>query len=131
MFAIGLMSGTSLDGVTASLVEIVRGKFKLVNCITLPYSASFKAKIFRNLNKETAKLDEISSLNFELSDWFVLAIDEVLKGTNLTYKDIKFVASHGQTIWHDPHGERPNTLQIGEASVISFKTGITCISNFR
>lgn len=131
MYAIGLMSGTSLDGVTASLVEIKRGKFKLVNCKTVDYTKDFKAKIFRNLNKESAKLDEISSLNFELSEWFVKAIDKVLEGTNLKYKDISFVSSHGQTIWHDPHAQTPNTLQIGTPSVIAYNTGIKVVSNFR
>lgn len=131
MFAIGLMSGTSLDGVTASLVEIERGKFKLINCITYPYTTQFKNKIFRCLNKETAKLDEISTLNFEISYWFVKAIDKVLENTNLSYEDIKFVASHGQTIWHDPSGSPASTLQIGEASVIAYQTGITVVSNFR
>jgi len=131
MYAIGLMSGTSLDGVTASLVEINRGKFKLIKCKTYPYTKEFKNKIFRNLNKQTARLDEISALNFEISDWFVKAIDFLLIDTEITYKDIKFVASHGQTIWHDPNGQVPNTLQIGEAAVIAYKTGITTISNFR
>ena len=99
MYAIGLMSGTSLDGVTASLVNIERGKFSLIKCSTYSYSKEFKNKIFRNLNKETAKLDEVSTLNFELSYWFVKAIDLVLDGTGLTFKDIDFVSSHGQTIW--------------------------------
>lgn len=131
MFAIGLMSGTSLDGVTASLVQIERGRFKLLNCITYPYSIQLKNKIFSCLNKETAKLDEISTLNFEISYWFVKAIDKVLENSGLCYKDIKFVASHGQTIWHDPSGKPASTLQIGEASVIAYQTGITVVSNFR
>ena len=60
----------------------------------------------------------------------------LLKDTGLTYNDIEFVASHGQTIWHDPKGNKcdgavPSTLQIGDPSVISYKTGIKTISNFR
>ena len=72
----------------------------------------------------------------ELGYKFVEAIDLLLKDTKYTYKDIEFVASHGQTIWHDPKGNKcenavPSTLQIGEPSVISYKTGIKTISNFR
>lgn len=136
MLAIGLMSGTSLDGVDAILVEITNEKFKQIKFVTLSYNESFKEKIFRNLSDSTAKLSEISSLNFELGHKFVEAIDLLLKDTKYTYKDIEFVASHGQTIWHDPKGNKcenavPSTLQIGEPSVISYKTGIKTISNFR
>ena len=136
MLAIGLMSGTSLDGVDACLVNIKRGKFKLVDFITYPYSEDFKKKIMRNLSNDTAKLAEVSSLNFEIADMFVKAIDVLLEKAGLKYRDISFVASHGQTIWHDPKGEKcengvPNTLQIGTASLISYKTKIKVVSNFR
>lgn len=136
MIAIGLMSGTSLDGVDAILVEIKDDKYKQLKFVTLPYEETFKKRILNNLSDSTARLSEISSLNFELGHKFVDAIDYLLQDTKYTYKDIDFVASHGQTIWHDPHGEKcenavPSTLQIGEPSVISYKTGIKTISNFR
>lgn len=134
MLAIGLMSGTSLDGVDAALVEIINEKFFLKKFITLNYSDEFKRKLMRNLNDNTAKLSEICSLNFELGEWFIKAIDELLKSTNLKYSDIEFVASHGQTIWHNPKQKGdlvPSTLQIGDGSVISVKTGITTVFNFR
>lgn len=72
-------------------------------------------------------------MNFELGDYFVYAIDEVLKD-KYSYDDIDLVASHGQTIWHNPKGlkgQRASTLQIGEAAVIVAKTNITTVSNFR
>ena len=136
MLAIGLMSGTSVDGVDAALVNINEetNEFKLVDFYTYEYTKEFKEKIKRNLSDDTAKLSEICSLNFELSNWFVKAIDELLKRNNLNYKDISFVSSHGQTIWHNPHGENgnaPSTLQIGAGSVISTLTGIKTVSNFR
>ena len=131
MIAIGLMSGTSLDGVDAALVNIVDGKFNLLKFITYNYPFKFKEKLKKNLNKDLARLDEISSLNFELGDFFVLAIDELLKDTKYVYQDIDFVASHGQTIWHAPNDLTPSTLQIGEVAVIVARTNITCISNFR
>ena len=136
MLAIGLMSGTSLDGVDACLVEIKSEKYKILNFVTLPYTEEFRKRLLKNLSDDTAKLSEISSLNFELGYKFVDAIDLVLKDTKYNYKDIEFVASHGQTIWHDPKGNKcdnavPSTLQIGEPSVISYKTGIKTIANFR
>lgn len=137
MLAIGLMSGTSLDGVDAALVSITGSKeypkFDLVKYVLLPYSEDFKKKIMKNLSDDTAKLSEICSLNFELGYKFKDAID-LLLGDDYKYSDIDFVASHGQTIWHNPHmnGDLiPSTLQIGESSVISGLTGIKTISNFR
>lgn len=142
MLAIGLMSGTSLDGVDAALVEINKKEdvsFKLINYILLPYEKSFKEKIMKNLSDDTAKLSEVCSLNFELSYKFVEAIDKVLENTPYKYDDIEFVASHGQTIWHNPKesynkdGAKiiPSTLQIGDGSVISALTNIKAICNFR
>lgn len=136
MIAIGLMSGTSLDGVDAILVEIKDNKYNPIKFVTLPYAEEFKKRIMKNLADATAKLSEISSLNYELGYKFVDAIDLLLKDTKYTYKDVDFVASHGQTIWHDPKGEKcegavPSTFQIGEPSVISYKTGIKTVSNFR
>ncbi|HPX83584.1 MAG TPA: anhydro-N-acetylmuramic acid kinase [Bacilli bacterium] len=133
MKVIGLMSGTSLDGVDAALVEIKGKKVQLLNFVTYPYPKEFKAKLKKNLNNDQAKLEEICSLNFELGDYFVCAIDEVLKD-KYSYDDIDLVASHGQTIWHNPKGlkgQRASTLQIGEAAVIVAKTNITTVSNFR
>lgn len=131
MLGIGLMSGTSLDGVDAALVKFEGDKVELINFIILNYDQDFKDKIFRNLNDKTARLSEISTLNFELGHKFKEAVDQVLVGTGFKYNDIEFVASHGQTIWHDPHGKTPSTLQIGEPSVISYHTNIKTISNFR
>ena len=135
MIGIGLMSGTSLDGVDAILVEIKDNKYNPIKFVTLPYDEEFKKRIMKNLADATAKLSEISSLNYELGYRFVEAIYLLLEDTKYTYKDVDFVASHGQTIWHDPKGEKcegavPSTFQIGEPSVISYKTGIKTISNF-
>lgn len=135
MLAIGLMSGTSLDGVDVALVEIKENdNFKLLDFYTLPYDVSFKEKIKRNLSDETAKLSEVCSLNYELSYKFVDAINIILKRNNLEYQDIEFISSHGQTIWHQPkdsNGNVASTLQIGNGQVISSLTGIKVVSNFR
>ena len=135
MLAIGIMSGTSLDGVDAALVEINKiDKFNLVDFVSIPYEKEFKEKIKRNLSDETAKLSEICSLNYELSYHFKDAIDLLISRNNVTYRDISFVASHGQTIWHDPHPKGsnvPSTLQIGDGQIISTLTGIPVVFNFR
>ena len=64
MIAIGLMSGTSVDGVDAALVEIQNETFKLMKFITLPYDENIRKRILKCSNAETARVDEICSLNF-------------------------------------------------------------------
>lgn len=134
MIAIGLMSGTSLDGVDAALVEIKDEKYYLLKYELLPYEEEFRARLMKNLSDETASLKEICSLNFELGYKFVNAIDKLLAGTPYKYEDIAFVASHGQTIWHNPRSDGvlvPSTLQIGEPGVITYYTNIPVVANFR
>ena len=134
MIAIGLMSGTSLDGVDAALVEIKNDQFKLLKFTTLTYEKSFKNKIMRNLNDKTAKLSEICSLNFELGYKFLDAVNLLLENTNFKYEDIDFIASHGQTIFHNPVQINDNilsSLQIGEPSIISYHTNIKVVYDFR
>ena len=134
MKIIGLMSGTSLDGCDVALAEINDNKYELIDYLLYPYTLDFKNRIKKNLSDDTAKLSEICSLNYEIPYVFKEAIDEILKKNNLQYSDIDYVASHGQTIWHNPKGLNglvPSTLQIGNGQIISSLTGIPVISNFR
>lgn len=139
---IGLMSGTSLDGVDACLVNINENnngieekvEYKLIDYILYPYDDEFKDKLRKNLSDDTAKLSEICSLDFGLCYKFKEAIDKLLEKNNLKYCDIDYIASHGQTIWHNPHGENglvPSTLQIGNGQVISSLTNIPVVYDFR
>ena len=134
-YCIGLMSGTSMDGIDAALCKIEKDKVVLDTFISVPYSAHQKALIARSLNKETARLDDISSLNFSLGQWLADASLKVIEASHKTSDDIEFIASHGQTIWHEPHpmssDHVANTLQIGSPAVIAAITGITTISDFR
>lgn len=134
MKIIGLMSGTSLDGCDVALVEENNEKFKLLDYVLYPYDEGLKRKIKKNLSDETAKLSEICSLNFELPYIFKKAIDVLLEKNNLSYQDIDLIASHGQTIWHNPQGENgniPSTFQIGSGQVLSTITGVPVAFNFR
>jgi anhydro-N-acetylmuramic acid kinase len=134
MLAIGLMSGTSLDGVDAALVEFNESNVSLVSFITHPFSLQTKERILKCLNKDSSNVQEICSLNVELGLVFCDAIDALLLKSSMKYHDISFIASHGQTIWHNPNqmdGYFSSTLQIGEASVIAYHTNVDVVSNFR
>lgn len=134
MLAIGLMSGTSLDGIDAALVRFSKGNVTLVEFVTMPIPTDTKERILKCLSKDTSNVQDICSLNFELGYVFCDAVDLLLRTSNKEYKDIRFIASHGQTIWHNPNqmdGYFSSTLQIGEPSIIAYHTNIDVISNFR
>lgn len=137
MLAIGLMSGTSLDGVDVALVEIIEGQkptFKEVSFKTVIYKEDLKKRILEASRIATSNVQKICSLNFELGYVYVEAITLLLEATDYTIDDIDFIAMHGQTIWHNPDkmdGYYSSTMQIGEPSVLSYHFNKLVISNFR
>lgn len=135
MRIIGLMSGTSHDGVDAALVEIVHASnptnfLFLIKHIHTPYPTSLREQIRESFNGNT---ELICRLNFRLGEVFSESVLSLLKKTGFKPAEIDAVASHGQTVYHiPPSGRKPgSTLQIGEASVIAERTGILTISDFR
>ncbi|MHC5373096.1 anhydro-N-acetylmuramic acid kinase AnmK [Enterococcus sp. LJL120] len=138
MLAIGLMSGTSLDGVDAALVEIhgagLTTKVQLLDFLTLPLTEVAKAQIKLACDPLASTTPLVSQLNFKLGEIFLEACQKLIEKNQLSNQAIDFVASHGQTIWHQPQktvGNTPNTLQIGEASVIAYGLQTTVVSDFR
>lgn len=138
MYAVGLMSGTSLDGIDAALCEIhghgVDTKIRLIDFITYPLHPKLEKKIRQACFKETSSTDLLCSLNFELGQAFSEAVSAVLAKAHMTSDDLDFVTSHGQTIYHQPFADNdhvPSTMQIGEAAVIAYQHHCPVVSNFR
>ncbi len=132
---IGLMSGTSHDGVDVALVEIKPLDhedldLRLISHLHLPYKKKLRLRISDAFNGNT---EHICRLNFELGEIFAQAVLKLLESSGYKKGDIDAIASHGQTIYHIPpmKGKMGSTLQIGESSVIAEKTGILTISDFR
>jgi len=137
-YAIGIMSGTSLDGVDAALVNITgvneETEVELIAFETLEIPQKIDRQIRKSFSVESSSSPLISSLNVELGELFADAAFKVSKAAKIDLKEIDFIASHGQTIYHIPEETekyRSSTLQIGEAAVIAEKTGCTVVSNFR
>ncbi|ARU62871.1 anhydro-N-acetylmuramic acid kinase [Tumebacillus avium] len=138
---VGLMSGTSVDGIDVAVVEITGAPPELavsvVHFETVPFSDEVRRRIFRLFDPEQATVPELSTMNFLLGHVFADATLLALRNAGISPQDVSFIASHGQTIYHSPVPELidghevTSTLQIGEASVIAEKTGITTISDFR
>ncbi|PFI16756.1 anhydro-N-acetylmuramic acid kinase AnmK [Bacillus cereus] len=138
MYIVGLMSGTSLDGIDAALVRVnnygVRTEIDMIEFITYPFPKDVEEEIIQSLSVDTSNVQLICSLNFKLGKLFADAVKEVCKKARLPLEQVDLIGSHGQTIYHQPTQEKnwvPSTLQIGEPSVIAYETNTTVISNFR
>lgn len=133
--AVGIMSGTSLDGIDVALANISgtdeNTKIEFLDGITVDWPQSTKANIEKAVDIEKSTVQLISTLNFEISHCYYDAIKEICKKNKINMKNIDFIAIHGQTIWHDPYGVIPSTLQIGDGSVLAELTNVTVVSNFR
>ena len=121
--AIGLMSGTSADGVTAALVDIRGRSVRVLRCETLPYEPALRRRV---LAAPGLSVPELSRLNFELGRAFGLAARRVARGRRALV-----IGSHGQTVWHGPGETPPNTLQIAEPCVIAELAGVPVAADFR
>ena len=138
MLAVGLMSGTSLDGVDTVLCEISgqdeSTKVKQLYFKTYDIPESLRTKIRKCCSRELIPVDLICSLNFELGYLFADAVKSLCQDANVKLEDLSFIASHGQTIFHIPKAYDdyvPSTLQIGEAAIIANECKTKVISNFR
>ncbi|MGB9683295.1 MAG: anhydro-N-acetylmuramic acid kinase, partial [bacterium] len=138
---VGLMSGTSADGVDASIVKIighsVNSKIELLHYYHYEYPKEIKELILKLFDLDTADIPLISGMNFLIGEVFAQVALEAIKRAGLSKSDVDIISSHGQTIFHSPYPQRlgdfkvRSTLQIGEGAVIAEKTGITTICDFR
>lgn len=135
MRVVGLMSGTSADGIDVAVVDI-QGEPPLLSwhleCYTtIPHPPEIRAAIFKVMQPETGTVDRVCEVNALLGEQFARATLDALSSCGLSPRDVDLIGSHGQTIWHAPHASPPATLQIGEAAIIAERTGIPVVSNFR
>ncbi|HSA58487.1 MAG TPA: anhydro-N-acetylmuramic acid kinase [bacterium] len=130
--AVGLMSGTSIDGIDAALVEISgkspRLRIRLVDWGIFPFPKGLKERVLAVSHPSEKGVGEICRLNFELGELFAGAVIRLAKKARVPVSRLSVVGSHGQTICH-LGGE--GTLQIGEPSVIAERTGIATVADFR
>lgn len=127
---IGLMSGTSLDGITAAAVRFTDDEnsvaAELLAFIVHDYTPAQRERLAKALTG--ASPSEYTRLNFDLGGWLADAAIAAIAEAGVAKKDIDAIASHGQSIWHEPGH---STWQTGESSVIAERTGIDVISDFR
>jgi len=128
----GLMSGTSMDGIDAALVEFDGSQIKLIASHSHSIPADLKAKLsLLSLNSESSTIDMLGEADAELGDLFADAINKLLSSAGIQANQVTGIGSHGQTIRHRPDLANRFTMQVGDANKISYKTGITTVADFR
>jgi len=127
---IGLMSGTSLDGVDVVLCQIDDKICHLESSHYLKFDNNLKIDILAAIESETT-LKVVGTIDHKLALFFAQAVNELLAKIGLAKEEVVAIGSHGQTVWHEPNGENPFSLQLGNASVLAIETGIDVISDFR
>ncbi|MEM2813786.1 MAG: anhydro-N-acetylmuramic acid kinase, partial [Candidatus Methanomethylicia archaeon] len=138
---LGIMSGTSLDGVSIVIAKLkgnwIKTKFKILYHKTFEYDNEIRRLILKLTNPKTGNVKRICQLNYVLGMIFAEKALEAMDEVGLSRGDVDFIASHGQTIYHNPKIEdiygykTRSTLQIGEPSIIAYKTKIITIADFR
>jgi anhydro-N-acetylmuramic acid kinase len=142
--AVGLMSGTSTDGVDAALVRLTgpvdQPRVRLLAFVTLPYPSEVRQWIMRVATGERTTVEGVSQLNFLLGELFAKAALRVCRAAHVSPRRVSVIGSHGQTIYHQGRPELipghkaavgPNTLQIAEPAVIAERTGAPVVADFR
>ncbi len=138
---VGLMSGTSLDGVDAVLTEMensgTKCRFRLLAFRTYAYPTELKGLILKNSDPNTCNLYELTRLNNLLGQFYADAVKKVVRAARKRMSDIDLIGSHGQTMCHLPESSQMfgktvrSTLQIGDPAVLAVLTGITTVGDFR
>ena len=139
MLIIGLMSGTSLDGIDAALVRIREQgheiDLELVKLVSFPFSQELKKRLRHLLPPNPGSVKELARMHFHLGKKLAEAALMVIEKARLSPAEVDLIGSHGQTICNLPLGQdefSPHSrLQIGDISVIAVKTGITTVGDFR
>ncbi|MEE4295905.1 MAG: anhydro-N-acetylmuramic acid kinase, partial [Wenzhouxiangella sp.] len=131
-YFVGLISGTSMDGIDAVVADFETGKPRVVAAETLAFTEEIRAEL------EAARRDpysfpagRLTRLDARLGDAFAQAALRVIERAGLEPADITAIGSHGQTILHDPDHSPPSTLQIGDPHRIAALTGIVTVADFR
>ncbi len=128
---IGLMSGTSLDGIDVALVDFSDGA-ELVTKAHHPMPAVLTAILLQMSQSNAAvSLEQVGHLDTALGQAFADAVSAFITRHGLDPRRIRAIGNHGQTLRHNPHGEQPFTLQLGDANIIAERTGITTVADFR
>ncbi|MBL4783762.1 MAG: anhydro-N-acetylmuramic acid kinase [Porticoccaceae bacterium] len=128
---IGLMSGTSLDGVDVAIVDFDNDNPSLISTFFKPYPQDLLTQLKKICGQTQVGFDELGSLDSQLGSFYAQCVNQSLSNAGLDSSDIVAIGSHGQTIHHSPNTSPAHTLQIGDANRIAEESGIAVVTDFR
>lgn len=128
---IGLISGTSVDGVDCVLVDFSDKAPKIVSTHFEPSPAKLRDDVLKICSGEKLSPKVLGSLDKDIGIFFAEASNALLGKSGVLASAVMAIGSHGQTVWHQPEGEHSFTLQLGDPNIIAYKTGITTVADFR
>jgi anhydro-N-acetylmuramic acid kinase len=128
---LGLISGTSADGVDAVLAAIDDHRCEVLAACTTPFPEGLAARLGALLANPQVHLAELGRLDVALGSFFAECALRVLGTASRSPEDVTAIGHHGQTIFHDASGAEPFTMQIGDPNVVASRTGITTVADFR
>ncbi len=127
----GMISGTSVDGIDCALVDFADSNPKLLAAHCQPYPADLRRDILRLCEGNNLTLSQLGKAHIEVGRCFAHAALELMSNSGVTAQQIAAIGSHGQTIWHEPDTDNPFTLQIGDPNTLAQQTGITTVADLR
>lgn len=128
---IGVMSGTSMDAVDTALVSIRGSDITLLAHDEYPFPDALKQNLLDVCIGQETNLKIIGELDHQLGHLFAEAVLQLLQHSGVKASDITAIGNHGQTVFHQPTGNLPFTMQLGDANIIAAKTGIPTVADFR
>ena len=127
---IGVMSGTSLDGIDIALCEIDDTSCKLIKAKEYPFDETLKDEIL-DIIANSVNIKQIGTIDIKLGHLYANAINDFMQTNSLDKNNIKAIGLHGQTLWHAPEGDFPFSMQLGDANSVVAKTGLKTVADFR
>jgi len=129
---IGLISGTSMDGIDAVVASFGEASIELHATVDYSYPRQLRDDLAHAVkNPSTCSVDDVGALDRRVGECFRDAALEVIGKARMSAKDIRAIGSHGQTLRHQPDASHPFSLQIGDPATIASGTGITTVADFR
>jgi len=129
---LGLLSGTSMDGIDACIVNLDDGEAKLIACHTTPYPDELLSELRALMQVDAAQgMTRCARLDTWLGEAFADAAKQLIEQSGIDRSDILAIGSHGQTLHHAPHIDHPYSLQLGDPHRIAERTRLTVVADFR
>jgi anhydro-N-acetylmuramic acid kinase len=129
---IGLMSGTSMDGIDAALVQIDDQSCTIRATASPAYPDALRRRLEQMIARpDEAGLTDFGALHIGVARAFATAVADLLKSSGASPADITAVGSHGQTVFHHPEAKAPFSIQLGDPGTLAALSGITVVADFR